>query len=74
MRQATKADDPSAADDSNKGVVLDALREKGVIEEVIKSIKRPLEFINKPLEFIDCVNKTRGAPSRPIGRLNANTI
>ncbi len=41
VRQATKADDPSADDDSNKGVVLDALREKGVIEEVIKSIKRP---------------------------------
>ena len=72
MRQATKADDPSAADDSNKGVVLDALREKGVIEEVIKSIKRPRKFGNS--EFIDCVNKTRGAPSRPIGRLNANTI
>ena len=41
VRQATKADDPSADDDSNKSVVLDALREKGVIEEVIKSIKRP---------------------------------
>ena len=72
VRQATKADDPSADDDSNKGVVLDALREKGVIEEVIKSIKRPRNLAT-PSSLI-ASTKTRGTPSRPIGRLNANTF
>lgn len=43
VRQAAKGADPTSDDNngSNQTVVLDALREKGVIEEVIKSIKRP---------------------------------
>ena len=39
VRQAAKGADPTSDDNgSNQTVVLDALREKGVIEEVIKSI------------------------------------